>query len=211
MARFNQGKDLTFNSGSGFNGGTNAVTLQPDGKILVGGIFTTYDGLIEHRIIRLNSDGSKDLTFDNSVGFDGAVYSIEEQIKMYGFEATDKAYELYPKFFEYGFDSLWNACSCNLGYFEPTGKKQEEWKKLIEAYSCEFFNSNIKYATYALKDAYNLDLWNKLINNYSSVNYLDIKEETSTIDIQGELACAGGACLVWLDQGQEKQKENLVE
>ena len=138
------------------------------------------------------SSGDKDY---NQAPFT-AVYSIEEQIKMYGFEATDKAYELYPKFFEYGFDSLWNACSCNLGYFEPTGKKQEEWKKLIEAYSCEFFNSNIKYATYALKDAYNLDLWNKLINNYSSVNYLDIKEETSTIDIQGELACAGGACLV---------------
>ena len=71
--------DLTFNSGIGFNSGTFAVTLQPDGKILVGGSFTTYDGLIENRIIRLNSDGSKDLTFDNSIGFDNAVYSIEVQ------------------------------------------------------------------------------------------------------------------------------------
>ena len=138
------------------------------------------------------SSGDKDY---NQAPFT-AVYSIDEQMKMYGFEATSKAYELYPKFSEYGFDSLWNACSCNLGYFEPTGKKQEEWKKLIEAYSCEFFNSNIKYATYALKDASNLDLWNKLIDSYSSVNYLDIKEETSTIDMQGEVACAGGACLV---------------
>jgi ribonucleoside-diphosphate reductase alpha chain len=138
------------------------------------------------------SSGDKDY---NQAPFT-AVYSIDEQIKMYGFEATSKAYELYPKFSEYEFDSLWNACSCNLGYFEPIGKKQEEWKKLIEAYSCEFFNSNIKYATYALKDASNLDLWNKLIDSYSPVNYLDIKEETSTIDMQGELACAGGACLV---------------
>jgi len=138
------------------------------------------------------SSGDKDY---NQAPFT-AVYSIDEQIKMYGFEATSKAYELYPKFSEYGFDSLWNACSCNLGYFEPIGEKQEEWKKLIDAYSCEFFNSNIKYATYALKDASNLDLWNKLIDSYSSVNYLDIKEETSTIDMQGELACAGGACLV---------------
>ena len=39
---------------------------------------------------------------------------------------------------------------------------------------------------------------------------MDIKEETSTIDIQGELACAGGACLVWWDLGKEKQKENLA-
>jgi ribonucleoside-diphosphate reductase alpha chain len=125
-----------------------------------------------------------------------AVYSIEEQIKNWGFEATSSAYEIYPKFSEYNFKSLWDACSCVLGYFEPKDEKQEEWKKLIKTYSDRCFSSNIKYATYALKDAYNLDLWNKLIDSYSEVNYLNVLEEKSTINIQGELACAGGACLV---------------
>lgn len=125
-----------------------------------------------------------------------AVYSIEEQIENWGFEATSKAYEIYPKFSEYNFESLWDACSCVLGYFDPKDDKQKEWKKLIENYSFDFFSNNIKYATYALKDAYNLDLWNKLINTYSDVNYLNASEYEPTINIQGELACAGGACLI---------------
>lgn len=125
-----------------------------------------------------------------------AVYSIEEQITNWGFEATSKAYEIYPKFSEYNFESLWDACSCSLGYFEPKDDKQKEWKKIIEKYSSDFFSSNIKYATYALKDAYNLDLWNKLVDSYSDVNYLNVLEEKSSINIQGELACAGGACLI---------------
>jgi len=69
-------KDATFNNTIGFNNTTNIISLQSDGKILVGGLFTTYKGLTENRMIRLNSDGSKDLTFDNSVGFDSNVNSI---------------------------------------------------------------------------------------------------------------------------------------
>jgi uncharacterized delta-60 repeat protein len=69
-------KDLTFNNSIGFNNTNNSMVLQPDGKILVCGLFTTYKGLTENRIIRLNSDGSKDLTFDNSIGFDSNVNSI---------------------------------------------------------------------------------------------------------------------------------------
>ena len=80
--------------------------------------------------------------------------------------------------------------------FKNTKPIFKEWKKLIKTYSDRCFSSNIKYATYALKDAYNLDLWNKLIDSYSEVNYLNVLEEKSTINIQGELACAGGACLV---------------
>ena len=68
-----------FNNSIGFNGTVVAITIQPDGKILVGGAFTTYKGLTENRIIRLNSDGTKDLTFDNSIGFNGTVVAITIQ------------------------------------------------------------------------------------------------------------------------------------
>ncbi len=74
--------DAAFNSGlgSGFNGGSfnAAAAVQPDGKILVGGNFTTYKGAaVPTGIIRLNSDGSRDNTFNpgstggvtGSVGF----------------------------------------------------------------------------------------------------------------------------------------------
>jgi uncharacterized delta-60 repeat protein len=71
--------DSTFNYGIGFNNPILTNIIQPDGKILVGGLFTQYKGLTENRIIRLNSDGSKDLTFDNSVAFDNNVLSIALQ------------------------------------------------------------------------------------------------------------------------------------
>lgn len=44
-----------------------AVKIQPDGKILVGGNFTTYNSKPANRIIRLNPDGSWDKTFQTSV------------------------------------------------------------------------------------------------------------------------------------------------
>ena len=72
-------KDLTFDNSIGFNSSVTSIALQPDGKILVGGVFTTYKGLTENSIIRLNSDGTKDLTFDNSIGFNGSVTSVAIQ------------------------------------------------------------------------------------------------------------------------------------
>ena len=66
-------KDLTFDNSIGFDTSVSSIAIQPDGKILLGGFFTTYKGLTENRIIRLNSDGTKDLTFDNSIGFNGNV------------------------------------------------------------------------------------------------------------------------------------------
>ena len=72
-------KDLTFDNAIGFNGNVTDISIQPDGKILVGGFFTTYKGLTENRIIRLNSNGTKDLTFDNLIGFNTQVDSIAIQ------------------------------------------------------------------------------------------------------------------------------------
>jgi uncharacterized delta-60 repeat protein len=72
-------KDLTFDNSIGFNSQVTSITIQSDGKILVGGGFTTYKSVSANRIIRLNSDGSKDLTFDNSIGFDSFVNTIAIQ------------------------------------------------------------------------------------------------------------------------------------
>lgn len=72
--------DQTFqtNLGSGFDNGIVSITaIQSDGKILAGGDFTSFNGNTQdHRLIRLNSDGSKDTTFNlGATGFDNnAVY-----------------------------------------------------------------------------------------------------------------------------------------
>ena len=70
--------DESFNYlGTGFNANVNTIALQSDGKILAGGAFTTYNGSSQNRIIRLNSDGSKDITFSNgSSQFNGEVFAI---------------------------------------------------------------------------------------------------------------------------------------
>lgn len=58
--------DTTFNPGSGADGEIRSITLQPDGKILIAGDFTTYNGTARKRIARINADGSLDATFDSS-------------------------------------------------------------------------------------------------------------------------------------------------
>jgi hypothetical protein len=55
---------------AGFNNLVNTIFVQSDGKILVGGGFTTYNGVTENNIIRLNSDGTKDTSYNIGTGLD---------------------------------------------------------------------------------------------------------------------------------------------
>jgi uncharacterized delta-60 repeat protein len=71
--------DKTFESSVGFNDQVKALKIQSDGKILVGGSFTTYSGLTSSRIIRLNSNGSVDKSFNIGTGFNNIVRAIEIQ------------------------------------------------------------------------------------------------------------------------------------
>ncbi len=71
--------DTTFNSATGANGVVNAVVVQSDGKILIGGDFTTYNGITKNRIARLNTDGSIDETFNIGTGFASAVNTLAIQ------------------------------------------------------------------------------------------------------------------------------------
>jgi len=71
--------DETFNTGTGFNGYTDKLALQPDGKILVGGFFMEYNGVTRYLIARLNADGSLDETFDAGEGPDGFISAITIQ------------------------------------------------------------------------------------------------------------------------------------
>ena len=68
--------DNTFNSGTGFNGTVWVIKVQPDGKILVGGLFTQYNGNFYTGLIRLNSNGTVDNTFSVGTGFDNNVFDI---------------------------------------------------------------------------------------------------------------------------------------
>jgi len=71
--------DGTFNSNPGIAGTVFAITIQPDGKILVGGEFNSYAGTAAERIVRLNTDGTIDNTFNSNPGFDAIVFSLNIQ------------------------------------------------------------------------------------------------------------------------------------
>src|SRR5204863_7956655 len=45
-----------------------ATAVQPDGKILIGGTFTTVLGVARNNIARLNTDGTLDTAFDPNAG-----------------------------------------------------------------------------------------------------------------------------------------------
>jgi uncharacterized delta-60 repeat protein len=62
--------DFSFDPGSGVNGSVSAVVVQPDGKVIIGGAFTTVRGLMRTNLARLNVDGSGDATFNPGQVFD---------------------------------------------------------------------------------------------------------------------------------------------
>ncbi len=55
--------DLTFNTGKGADGNIDAMAMQPDGKLVIGGLFFEYDGKPVNRLARINANGSFDAGF----------------------------------------------------------------------------------------------------------------------------------------------------
>jgi uncharacterized delta-60 repeat protein len=61
--------DKHFDAGTGADGEVRSVAVQPDGEILIGGKFTTFNSRSFQKIVRLNRDGSVDESFaPNPVG-----------------------------------------------------------------------------------------------------------------------------------------------
>ncbi|MCX6824462.1 MAG: DUF5011 domain-containing protein [candidate division SR1 bacterium] len=72
-------RDSSFVIGNGFDSNTNSITSQSDGKILIDGVFTTYNGSSAKGFIRLNTDGTKDTSLSMGDGFDASVKAIVVQ------------------------------------------------------------------------------------------------------------------------------------
>jgi uncharacterized delta-60 repeat protein len=81
IARLNPDGSLdgTFNPGAGPNTGIRCLALQPDGKILIGGVFTSVSGVARGRVARLNEDGSLDTGFNPGEGASEVVHWVTPQ------------------------------------------------------------------------------------------------------------------------------------
>lgn len=87
----NGAMDVDFNPGTAAtNGVINAITIQPDGEILVGGSFTNFNGSATTNITRLNDDGSTDNNFAANIApganntVDGIVLQPDNRILVVG-------------------------------------------------------------------------------------------------------------------------------
>ena len=56
--------DTGFTTGTGFNAPTTAFAIQSDGKYLIGGNFSSFNGVTRTRIARLNPNGTLDSSFN---------------------------------------------------------------------------------------------------------------------------------------------------
>ena len=75
--------DSTFNAnaGTGANGSVWSIAMQTDQKIVMVGDFTSWNGAVVGRIVRLNTDGTSDSTFttNTGTGSNGSVRSLAVQ------------------------------------------------------------------------------------------------------------------------------------
>lgn len=71
--------DTSFDPGSGANLRVSSLSVQNDGKIIIGGFFTSYNGTARNHIARLNTDGSLDTSFDPGTGPEDVFESMSLQ------------------------------------------------------------------------------------------------------------------------------------
>lgn len=65
--------DPSFSAAGGDLGGITTIVLQPDGKALVGGTFGAWAGLSPSGLVRLNTDGTLDTSFDTGSAFNWVI------------------------------------------------------------------------------------------------------------------------------------------
>ncbi|QQX76387.1 MULTISPECIES: T9SS type A sorting domain-containing protein [Aequorivita] len=75
--------DTSFNTGTGTDNEVLAAVLQDDGKVVIGGYFTQYNGIQQNRIARINPNGSLDTSFNTGTGAD-------EEIRALGLQSDGK-------------------------------------------------------------------------------------------------------------------------
>jgi len=74
IARLNEDGSLdeTFNPGLGANSSIYGINELEDGKIIIGGFFTSYNGISKNHIAKINQDGSLDTSFNPVFNENGA-------------------------------------------------------------------------------------------------------------------------------------------
>src|ERR1051326_7479865 len=71
--------DVTFNPPGGADDIVTSLAVDPSGRILAGGAFSSMNGVSRRRIARLNNDGTLDSSFNPGLGANGTVWGLAFQ------------------------------------------------------------------------------------------------------------------------------------
>jgi uncharacterized delta-60 repeat protein len=114
--------DSTFNVGTGFNSSVNSTAIQSDGKVIIGGNFTSYSGTTTNYIARLHSNGVLDTGFNVGTGGNNSVESIS--IQPDGRVVIGGFFTLYNGSFRNRIARLHSNGSVDAAFFPRTGANQ---------------------------------------------------------------------------------------
>ncbi|MET3045681.1 T9SS type A sorting domain-containing protein [Flavobacterium covae] len=89
----NGGVDTSFNIGTGLNNDISKIIIQPDGKILIGGFFASYNGTTKRAILRLIGDSN--LSIVNNEINKIAIYPNPVKETIYLSNITETEYEIF--------------------------------------------------------------------------------------------------------------------
>lgn len=106
-------KDAVFNNATGFNDTVFAMAIASDNDLFVGGQFTQYKGAANVAAIRLNPNGSKRTSFNNTAGF-ASLFGVPG-IRAIKIDESDNIY------FGGGFDSYKATPASGIICLEPNG------------------------------------------------------------------------------------------
>lgn len=96
--------DSSFRRRTAANGPVNCAAIQPDGRILLGGAFTTYNGHPSRYLVRVHDDGSLDTSFHVGRGTGAQVHALllnSNGTVLVGMDcATQNAYSMQANFYD---------------------------------------------------------------------------------------------------------------
>lgn len=124
-----------------------------------------------------------------------AIYLPSEMCKHYG-DGSMLVSGLIEKALELFEDNLWIACDSLLGIKLIDGKAKKQWIEKCKCFANKYMDKDIKKLTYCMKDVYNWKLWLDLNREYKQVVYEELVEEQDFTNLESEVACAGGACIM---------------
>ena len=167
--------DTTFNTnlGTGFNSDQDAVYVQSDNKILVGGNSVTFNGNTRNGLVRINDDGTEDTAFYTSLGsaFSGQTWQMAVQ--------TDYKLLVVGNYFSTGFNGNGIPRMVRLNQLSATGDELMEVGSFNGIYRPSLTNWSLVNETFSGDDSgivFSINSSGQL--RYTSTNVLGILVES---------------------------------